>query len=246
MESLSQPAEHGKGLWREGPGRNGAVRTLVSPCWALAAEPPSWKLPAGPSVAAHTWNTSALSTVKLTAIPWGQKQQVFISWSEKMMIKEELNIALMAIFVFMLRKNEGKEKKLTVTFGTFWKTRQHKQIWDENKLIWLPVRAAPVWSVSGGRNAHTPRTDTPSPTWKRTWEETKLSSVFGFHRFLKRIQTHKLSGVQQLRTKAHHRHYRRRCWMLRSEVRLEIDGSWRTLLRACWRLRMHTSTQGQL
>lgn len=109
MESLSQPAEHGEGLWREGPGRDGAVRTLVTPCWALAAEPPSGELLAGPSVAAHTWNTSALSTVKLAAIPWGQKQQVFISRADKTMIKQELNIAPGATFVFTPRET-GDEK----------------------------------------------------------------------------------------------------------------------------------------
>lgn len=127
MESLSQPAEHGEGLWREGPRRNGAVRMLVTPIWALAAEPPSGELLAGPSVAAHTWNTPALSTVKLTAIPWGQKQQVFISRADKMMIKRELNIAPGAVFVFTPRESrEGK--KADCYIGTVWKTRQHKQI----------------------------------------------------------------------------------------------------------------------
>lgn len=154
MESLSQPAEHGEGLWWEGPGRNGAVRTLVTPCWAIAAEPPSGELLAGPSVAAHTWNTSALSTVKLTAIPWGQNQQVFISRADKMMIKQELNIAPGAVFVFTPRDSR-EEKKADCYIGTVWKTRQHKQIWDENKLIWLPVRAAPMWSVSGGKHPRT-------------------------------------------------------------------------------------------
>lgn len=70
MEPLTEAPEHDEGLWGEGASRDGAVRTLVAPRRALAAEASARQLAARPSVAANPRHAAALPPVELTSITW--------------------------------------------------------------------------------------------------------------------------------------------------------------------------------
>lgn len=74
MESLAEAPEHDEGLWREGASRDGAVRALVAPRGALAAEASARELAARPSIAANPRHAPALPPVELASVTWERER----------------------------------------------------------------------------------------------------------------------------------------------------------------------------
>lgn len=77
MEPLAEAAEHDEGLWGEGASRDRAVRTLVAPRGALAAEASARELAARPSVAANARDAPALPPVELASVTWEGSERGF-------------------------------------------------------------------------------------------------------------------------------------------------------------------------
>lgn len=70
MESLAEAPEHDEGLWGEGASCDCAVRALIAPRGAIAAEASARELVARPSVAANPRHAAALPPVELASVTW--------------------------------------------------------------------------------------------------------------------------------------------------------------------------------